>query len=38
VDEALRLTPAIDDFLRQAPGERTGFDESFQRLAQLLAG
>jgi flagellum-specific ATP synthase len=38
VDEALRLTPAIDEFLRQAPGERTGFDESFQRLRQVLAG
>ncbi|MEA2741973.1 MAG: flagellum-specific synthase [Acetobacteraceae bacterium] len=38
VDEALRLTPAIDNFLRQAPGECNGFDESFQRLTQLLAG
>ncbi|WP_158932382.1 FliI/YscN family ATPase [Acidisphaera sp. S103] len=38
VDEALRLTPAIEDFLRQAPGDRTGFDESFQRLNQALGG
>jgi flagellum-specific ATP synthase len=38
VDEALRLTPALDDFLRQAPGERSGFDESFQLLTQALAG
>jgi flagellum-specific ATP synthase len=36
VDEALRLTPAIEDFLRQAPGDRSGFDESFQRLNQAL--
>ena len=27
VDEALRLIPAIEDFLRQAPGDRSGFDE-----------
>jgi hypothetical protein len=32
----LRLTPAIEDFLRQAPGDRSGFDESFQRLNQAL--
>jgi flagellum-specific ATP synthase len=38
VDEALRLTPAIDEFLRQAPGDRTGFDESFQRLTLALGG
>ena len=36
VDEALRLTPAIEEFLRQAPGDRSGFDESFQRLNQAL--
>ena len=36
VDEALRLTPAIEEFLRQAPGERTGFLESFERLDQAL--
>jgi flagellum-specific ATP synthase len=36
VDEALRLTPAIEDFLRQAPEDRTGFDESFERLNQAL--
>ncbi|HEY0183826.1 MAG TPA: FliI/YscN family ATPase [Rhodopila sp.] len=38
VDEALRLTPAIEDFLRQAPGDCTDFDESFRRLEQALAG
>jgi flagellum-specific ATP synthase len=38
VDEALRLTPAIEDFLRQAPGDRTGFLESFERLNQALGG
>jgi flagellum-specific ATP synthase len=38
VDEALRLTPAIEDFLRQGPNEQTGFDESFARLNQALAG
>jgi flagellum-specific ATP synthase len=36
VDEALRLNPAIEEFLRQAPVERTGFDESFTRLNQIL--
>lgn len=36
VDEALRLTPAIDDFLRQSPGECSGFVESFQRLNDAL--
>jgi flagellum-specific ATP synthase len=36
VDEALRLTPAIEEFLRQAPGDRSGFDDSFQRLNQAL--
>ncbi|HBK05317.1 MAG TPA: flagellar protein export ATPase FliI [Acetobacteraceae bacterium] len=38
VDDALRLTPAIDDFLRQSKGERTGFDEAFLRLEQILNG
>jgi flagellum-specific ATP synthase len=38
VDEALRLAPALDEFLRQAPGERSGFDESFQLLTRALAG
>jgi flagellum-specific ATP synthase len=38
VDEALNLVPAIESFLRQAPGERTGFVESFERLNQALAG
>jgi flagellum-specific ATP synthase len=38
VDEALRLTPAIEDFLRQSPGDRSGFPEAFQRLNQALGG
>ncbi|WP_428542876.1 FliI/YscN family ATPase [Rhodopila sp.] len=38
VDEALRLTPAIEEFLQQAPGERSEFVESFERLNQALAG
>ena len=38
VDEALRLTPALEDFLRQAPGERSGFAESFEQLNQALGG
>jgi len=38
VDEALRLTPAIESFLRQAPGDQTDFDESFRRLNQALDG
>lgn len=38
VDEALRLVPAIEEFLRQAPEERSGFLESFQGLNQALAG
>jgi flagellum-specific ATP synthase len=38
VDEALRLTPLIEDFLRQGKGDRTGFAESFERLNRALAG
>jgi flagellum-specific ATP synthase len=38
VDDALRLTPLIDDFLRQAKGERTGFEDSFERLGRVLDG
>jgi flagellum-specific ATP synthase len=38
VDEALRLTPLIDDFLRQSKGDRTGFEESFDRLGRILGG
>ena len=38
VDEALRLTPAIEEFLRQSPGDRSGFGESFERLNAALAG
>ena len=36
VDEALRLAPAIEDLLRQAPGDRCGFVESFDRLNDAL--
>jgi flagellum-specific ATP synthase len=38
VDEALRLTPAIEAFLRQSPGDQSGFLEAFQQLNQALAG
>ena len=38
VDEALRLTPAIEEFLRQAPADRSGFVESFEGLILALAG
>jgi flagellum-specific ATP synthase len=38
VDEALRLTPAIEAFLRQAPGERSGFEQAFQQLNAALSG
>jgi flagellum-specific ATP synthase len=38
VDEALRLNPAIENFLRQSPGDRSGFAESFQRLNAALVG
>jgi flagellum-specific ATP synthase len=36
VDEALRLTPPIEEVLRQARDETTGFHESFLRLSQAL--
>jgi flagellum-specific ATP synthase len=36
VDEALRLTPAIEAVLRQARDETTGFDESFRLLDQAM--
>jgi flagellum-specific ATP synthase len=36
VDEALRLTPRIEEFLRQAKGERCGFADSFALLEQAL--
>jgi flagellum-specific ATP synthase len=38
VDDALRLAPLIDDFLRQAKGDRTGFEDSFERLGRVLDG
>jgi flagellum-specific ATP synthase len=38
VDEALQLTPLIEDFLRQAKGDRCGFEDSFDRLEQALSG
>ncbi len=36
VDEALRLTPLIEDVLRQARDETTGFADSFERLRLAL--
>jgi flagellum-specific ATP synthase len=36
VDEALRLTPAIEAVLRQGRDESCGFEESFQRLRQAV--
>jgi len=38
VDEAIALMPALNDFLRQGPDEKTGMAESFQRLGAALAG
>jgi flagellum-specific ATP synthase len=36
VDEALRLTPAIEDFLRQGKDDLSEFGPSFQRLAEIV--
>ncbi len=36
VDEALRLTPAIEDFLRQSPGDRSGLADAFAGLNRAL--
>ena len=36
VDEALRLTPAIEAMLQQAKGEQSSLEVSFQRLDQAL--
>jgi flagellum-specific ATP synthase len=36
VDQALRLAPMIEAFLGQAKGERSGFDEAFRSLAQIV--
>ena len=36
VDEALRLAPALEAFLRQAKRERSGFVDSFARLDGIL--
>jgi flagellum-specific ATP synthase len=38
VDEAIVRRPEILDFLRQAPGERVGFEDSIAALAALIAG
>jgi flagellum-specific ATP synthase len=38
VDEALRLTPAIEAFLRQSPGDRSGFLDAFENLDKALGG
>jgi flagellum-specific ATP synthase len=36
VDEAIMLYPKIEDFLRQKPIEKTGMDEGYARLAEVL--
>ncbi len=36
VDEAIRLYPALDEFLNQHKEDSTAIDESFARLAQIL--
>ena len=38
VDEALKLTPPIEEFLRQSKGDRSDFEPSFQRLAKIIGG
>lgn len=38
VDEAIRLYPQIEEFLRQSKEEKTSIDEGFQRLNQILGG
>ncbi|AKU93025.1 FliI/YscN family ATPase [Vulgatibacter incomptus] len=37
VDRAIRVMPALEGFLRQAPDERTGLGESLTKLAGLLS-
>lgn len=36
IDEALRLMPQIDAFLRQEKGERSGFEDAFNRLGAIV--
>jgi flagellum-specific ATP synthase len=36
VDEAIRLNPALEDFLRQAKDEVTGLADGYRRLEQIL--
>ncbi|GAB1715374.1 MAG: ATPase FliI/YscN [Nitrobacter sp.] len=36
VDEAIRLNPALEDFLRQAKDEVTSIDDGYRRLQQIL--
>ena len=36
VDEAIRFTPAIEEFLNQQKNERTGIEETYTRLAEIL--
>lgn len=38
VDEAIRLYPEIESFLAQNKDERTGIDESFMHLAEIIGG
>ena len=36
VDEAIRLNPVLEDFLRQAKDEVTGIEEGYRRLQQIV--
>jgi flagellum-specific ATP synthase len=36
VDEAIRLNPVLEDFLRQAKDEVTGMEDGYRRLQQIL--
>lgn len=38
VDEAIRLQPALDGFLKQGKNEATGLREGYQQLGEILAG
>ena len=36
VDEAIKLNPVLEDFLRQAKDEVTSFEEGYRRLQQIV--
>jgi flagellum-specific ATP synthase len=38
VDEAMKLMPKLEDFLRQLPEESCSMPDSFMQLATALAG